>query len=109
MQLHRPAVEAERQFAKKMALAKHLEDFLNKREPPKTFCPSEVARALTQDEMNDLGLEEWRDAMPGVRELVWKLRDRGECDIVQKGEVLGENVGPEDVKRPIRIRRKKIG
>lgn len=89
-----------------MSLARHLEDFLQKREPPKTFCPSEVARALTEDEMRDLGFGEWRDAMPSIRELAWEWRDLGECEILQKGEILGNEIQPEDVKGPIRIRRK---
>lgn len=87
------------------AVERHLKDFLAKREPPKTFCPSEVARALTEDEMKDLEFKEWRDAMPGIRELAWALRDRDQCEILQKGEVLGTDVGPNDVKGPIRIRR----
>lgn len=87
-------------------LSKHLSDFLAKREPPKTFCPSEVARALTNSELESLGIGSWRDAMPAVRELVWQRRDRGECEVLQKGEVLGDQVGLEDVKGPIRVRRK---
>lgn len=89
-----------------MALAERLEDFLSKREPPKTFCPSEVARALSSENLKSLGFAEWRDAMPDIRELAWQRRDRGECEILQKGEVLGEDVGLNDVKGPIRIRRK---
>ena len=88
-----------------MALERHLEEFLAKRDPPKTFCPSEVARALSAGEINDLGYSNWRDAMPGIRELAWSLRDRGECEILQKGEVLKEDVQLEDVRGPIRIRR----
>ena len=88
-----------------MALARHLEDFLAKREPPKTFCPSEVARALTAEEMSELGYSEWRDAMPAIRELAWDRRERGECEILQKGEVVGHDVGPEDARGPVRIRR----
>ena len=78
-------------------------EFLAKREPPKTFCPSEVARALTRDEMADLGVTEWRDAMGSIREHAWELRDRGECEILQKGVVI--DGGPEVVTGPIRIRR----
>ena len=89
-----------------MALQKHLEEFLDKREPPKTFCPSEVARALTGDEMSELGLTGWRDAMPDVRKLAWELRDRDECEILQKGEPLPQDTRLENVKGPIRIRRK---
>ena len=55
--------------------------------------------------MKDLGLNEWRDAMPGIRELAWDLRSRGRCEILQKGEVLGMDVGVDDVRGPIRVRR----
>jgi hypothetical protein len=88
-----------------MALERRLEEFLAKREPPTTFCPSEVARALTASERNDLGFSDWRDAMPPIRELVWDLRNRNECEILQKGQVIAENVGLDDVQGPIRIRR----
>ena len=88
-----------------MALERRLEDFLAQREPPKTFCPSEVARALTASEREDLGFSDCRDAMPAIRELAWSLRDRNECEILQKGQVLAEDVGLDDVRGPIRIRR----
>ena len=86
-------------------LQERLDDFLRKRQPPKTFCPSEVARALTASELTELGLGEWRDAMPMIRGMAWTLRQRGECEILQRGEVLGMEVGVEDVRGPIRIRR----
>ncbi len=89
-----------------MALARRLNEFLNKRDPPKTFCPSEVARALTADELADLGYDEWRDAMSDVRALAWDLREEGKCEILQKGEPIAGDVGPDDVKGPIRIRRR---
>ena len=88
-----------------MALEQRLKEFLAKREPPKTFCPSEVARALTASEMSGLGYSNWRDAMPGIRKLVWDLRDRGDCEILQKGEIIGSDIQPEDVRGPIRITR----
>jgi hypothetical protein len=47
----------------------------------------------------------WRDVMPAVRALAWSSRERGECEILQRGEVLDGSVGVEDVKGPIRIRR----
>ena len=80
--------------------------FLAKREPPKTFCPSEVARALTGDDLRELGFDDWRDAMPAIRELGWSMRDSGQCEILQKGVVLGDDVGLDEVKGPIRMRRK---
>lgn len=85
-------------------LKRHLDDFLARREPPKTFCPSEVARALSADELADLGCEGWRDAMPHVRAVAWEARRQGRCEVLQKGEAVGD-VSPEDVRGPIRIRR----
>jgi hypothetical protein len=92
-----------KRIAASMALQRHLDDFLAKREPPKTFCPSEVARALTKEELEGLGLSEWREAMDGIRELVWEMMGRGECEVTQKGEVV--DVPLEDIRGPIRVRR----
>ena len=88
-----------------MALQQHLQEFLTKRDPPKTFCPSEVARALSASELHDLGFSHWRDAMPAIRELAWDIRSRGDCEILQKGEVLDMDVQLDTVRGPIRIRR----
>jgi len=87
-----------------MALRRRLDDFLEKREPPKTFCPSEVARALIADELGELGFSDWREAMESIRELAWSMKENGECEILQKGEpITAERL--EDVRGPIRIRR----
>lgn len=43
--------------------------------------------------------------MPRIREAVWEMRKAGECEVLQKGEVLGDEVGLEDVRGPIRVRR----
>lgn len=86
-------------------LQSHLERFLVTRQPPKTFCPSEVARALTADELSELGCAEWRDAMGQVREMVWQWRDAGRCEVLQKGSVLDPDTRLEDVVGPIRVRR----
>ena len=89
-----------------MALRQHMEKLLQTRDPPKTFCPSEVARRLTPDELQDLGFAEWRDAMPEVRKLAWTMRDEeGSVEIVQKGEVLADDVKLDEVSGPIRLRR----
>jgi hypothetical protein len=88
-------------------LHNHLQRFLTTRHPPKTFCPSEVARALSADELSELGFETWRDAMPEVRGLVYALRDEGECEVLQKGEVVTE--AESDVTGPIRVRRTSRG
>ena len=86
----------------------HIHHLLSTRQPPKTFCPSEVARALTSSELQSLSLTTWREAMPLIRELVWELRDRGECEVLQKGEVLGLEVGVGDVRGAVRVRRKVV-
>lgn len=79
--------------------------FCTSRQPPKTFCPSEVARALSADELARLGCEDWRAAMPAIRELAWQERAAGRCEVLQKGMVLGADVRLEDVHGPIRVRR----
>lgn len=84
-------------------LQARLTTFLTTRHPPKTFCPSEVARALSTQELSELGFASWRDAMPEVRRLAFDLRDSGGCEILQKGEVVDGSEG--DVRGPIRVRR----
>ncbi|KAK5165870.1 uncharacterized protein LTR77_008793 [Saxophila tyrrhenica] len=86
-----------------MALRKHFEDLLAKREPPKTFCPSEVARALSEDELSELGYEGWRDAMEDVRGMAEEWRKEGRCEVLQKGEMVEGPIG--EMKGPIRLRR----
>lgn len=87
-----------------------LNDFLAARKPPKTFCPSEVARGLDRQQLLALGHDTWRDAMPFIRELAWEKRTSGELEILQRGEVLDDNVKSlDDIKGPIRLRRKAIG
>jgi hypothetical protein len=94
-------------------LVRHFEAFLAARHPPKTFCPSEVARSLTAADIQALSdatstaMTHWRDAMPLIREHAWTLRARGRCEILQRGVVLGaEQVGClEEIRGPIRIRR----
>ena len=88
-----------------MSIQKHMQDFLQSRHPPKTFCPSEVARRLTVDELQGLEYEEWRDAMPEIRRLAFEMRRRGEIEVLQKGEVLADDVGLDEVVGPIRLRR----
>lgn len=87
-------------------ILKHrLKSFLQNRHPPKTFCPSEVARALTAAELSDLGFDSWREAMPAIRQLVWEMRAEGECEVLQKGECV-EAVELGGVRGPIRVRRR---
>ena len=87
-------------------IRRHLDQLLAAREPPKTICPSEAARALSASELEDLGMSHWRDAMPAVREILWAMRDAGQVDILQKGEVLSPDKTPESIKGPIRARRR---
>jgi hypothetical protein len=84
-------------------LTTHLTTFLANRHPPKTFCPSEVARSLSPDELQAIGCETWREAMPEIRRLVYELRDEGGCEVLQKGVVVVET--EENVTGPIRVRR----
>lgn len=88
-----------------MTLEEQFSKLLSKREPPKTFCPSEVARALTPAELRTLQFAHWRDAMPAVRALAWQAQSCGHCEILQRGELVDMDLGPEDVRGPIRIRR----
>jgi hypothetical protein len=43
--------------------------------------------------------------MPIIRHVVWERRKEGECEVLQKGEVLSDETGLEDVKGPVRVRR----
>lgn len=86
-------------------LEERLQEYLARRQPPKTLCPSEVARSLSTAELAQLDLATWREAMPAVRQLAWRLRDEGSCEVLQKGEVVGAEVRLEDVRGPIRLRR----
>lgn len=45
--------------------------------------------------------------MEHVREVLWELREEGKVEILQRGEVLGDDVGLGDVRGPIRVRGKK--
>ena len=84
----------------------HLARLLSTRDYPKTICPSEVARALTLSELSSLGYSEWREAMSAIRCIAASMRDRGEIEVLQKGEVLDGNLGEglENVTGPIRLR-----
>lgn len=62
-----------------------------RRGPEKTFCPSEVARALAAD---------WRPLMPAVRAVANALVERGELVCTQGGIV----VDPRQARGPLRYR-----
>ncbi|MFI8567657.1 DUF3253 domain-containing protein [Rhodococcus sp. NPDC078407] len=78
---------------------KELEDkirsLLDARSRDATICPSDVARALSDDA--------WRDLMEPVRRAARRMVDAGEVEITQKGSV----VDPSTAKGPIRIRWKR--
>jgi hypothetical protein len=80
-----------------------LDALLSKRAHPKTICPSEAARALPIEELDKIG-NDWRQAMPVVREILWTMRDEGLVEIMQKGRVLPAGLELEDVHGPIRAR-----
>ena len=66
---------------------------LAKREPGKTICPSDAARALGGD-------EGFRPFMQPVRDAARGLVARGELEVTQRGVV----VDVDDVRGPIRLR-----
>ena len=66
---------------------------LAQREPGKTICPSDAARALTGDDA-------FRPLMPAVRAAARGMVDRGELEITQRGRV----VDPDNARGPIRLR-----
>ena len=84
----------------------HLERLLLSREYPKTICPSEAPRALSAQEVEAAGISHWRDLMPKTREILWGMRDRGEVEIVQRGTLLPDVTTLEEVKGPLRARRR---
>jgi hypothetical protein len=61
---------------------------LTEREPGKTICPSDAARALAQD---------WRPLLEPVRKVA---RAMSEVEITQKGEP----VDPDTARGPVRLR-----
>jgi hypothetical protein len=74
------------------------------REYPKTICPSEVARALTKDELSSLDCADWRAAMEHIREEAWLMKAQGMLDIMQKGELVKAST-LEEIRGPIRLRK----
>ncbi|OMP88800.1 hypothetical protein BK809_0005521 [Diplodia seriata] len=86
-------------------LRSRLRALLAQRQHPKTICPSELARSLSQQELADLGANEWRDLMPAIRALVFDARAVGEVEILQRGAVIAQHVPADTIKGPIRIRK----
>lgn len=91
--------------ASAISLSDHFAAQLASRIYPKTLCPSEIARSLSTRDLAALGVSSWRDLMPRMRELAFEARDRGDVEILQRGEVVGADVSLEDVRGPIRIRK----
>lgn len=73
------------------AIIQQIRILARQRGPQKTFCPSEVARALFPDN--------WRPQMPAVRQAARQLAQDGEVRILQSGQ----EVDIDHVKGPIRI------
>ena len=84
-------------------ILQHANRLLSARAYPKTICPSEIARALTPNDLETLNLSNWRDAMADVRQVMWERREAGEVEILQKGEVVYAQ-SLDDITGPIRIR-----
>jgi hypothetical protein len=66
-------------------------DLLARRDPGKTICPSDAARALSDD---------FRPLMAPVRRVARDLAQRGEIEVTQKGRV----VDIDAARGPIRLR-----
>jgi hypothetical protein len=81
----------------------HADRLLTTRAWPKTICPSEIARALSNSELETLNAATWRDTMGSIRQILWEKRASGEVEVMQKGEVVAAE-SLEDVKGPIRVR-----
>ena len=78
---------------------------LSKRSYPKTLCPSEIARSLSASELHELEVSEWRNLMPQLRSMAFEARDRGDIEILQRGQVVDRERVMDNVTGPIRIRR----
>lgn len=85
-------------------LRERLKDTLSARAYPKTICPSEVARALTREDLQRCGATEWRDVMEMVRDVAYKMREAKELEVLQGGRVIEETVHRNEIRGPIRLR-----
>ncbi|MEM9804766.1 MAG: DUF3253 domain-containing protein [Cyanobacteria bacterium P01_D01_bin.56] len=73
-------------------IRQRLLDKVHQRGMDKTICPSEVARALDN--------EQWRDLMDAIRAVGQTLAAEGKIVVTQRGQV----VNPNTAKGPIRYR-----
>jgi hypothetical protein len=69
-----------------------IDRLLEQRDPGRTICPSEAARALAED---------WRPLMDDVRETAYAMADAGRLEVTQSGEV----VDGRTARGAIRLRR----
>lgn len=90
--------------AENSLLRANILSMISKRDYPKTCCPSEVARALTVEELQELNCKDWRSAMEQVRQEAYKMYAEGQIEVTQKGEKVELN-NINDVKGPIRLRK----
>ncbi len=67
---------------------------LSKRAKDATICPSEAARSV-------FGEDRWREEMERTRRAARRLMNKGEIEILQKGQV----IDPSTAKGAIRLRR----
>lgn len=79
--------------------------FLDNTEPPASFKASEVAQALREEELKQMGYEKWEEAVPGVIELAFELRAFGDCVVLKQGKVLPDSVMAVEIQGGCRIRR----
>lgn len=77
---------------------------VNKRDYPKTCCPSEVARAFTAEQLRMLDCRDWRAAMEPVRQEAYLMYSQGLIEVTQKGEKVDLDKLKE-IKGPIRLRK----
>jgi hypothetical protein len=70
-------------------------ELLAARDPGKTICPSDAARAVGSD-------DSWRDLMEPARQAAQRLVQRGLVEVTQRGAV----VDLDQAKGPVRIRRR---
>lgn len=89
--------------AQKAVIVRHADRLLSTRDYPKTICPSEIARALSREELHTLDASEWRETMDAVRRVVWEKRDAGEVEVMQKGQVVDVHA-LDEIRGPMRVR-----
>jgi hypothetical protein len=89
--------------AKRSIISRHADCLLSTRPWPKTICPSEIARALSTEELRTLDASEWRDTMGHIRQIMWERREAGQVEVMQKGQVVDVE-SLEDIRGPIRVR-----